>query len=971
MEFFQLEREAREGMARIGKYRLIRELGRGGMGVVYLAEDTRLERQIALKVLHPFLSMDGEFVRRFTSEARAIAALAHKGIVRIHAFEEVEGSHLIDMEYIEGGALDRHMREGHLSPTLGLGIAVRVFEALAACHAQGIIHRDVKPSNILLADDGRVLLTDFGLARSCAVAAASTATSSSFIGTPKYAAPESWGKEAATPAGDVYSAALVLLELLAGRTPYDGDSPLEIMRKVVSGPRTAARHFLPDASNALVELLDIMLHPEPSARPTDAGAALTRLRDVPEVAALPEDRLETIRVTPVKMRAGNASTFKRSMGFVAALVMVVGGPLAWLGRGESLSPGAEPVPPASDASTVSTTSTPVPTISPSPEVNNVFQAGEHIVFTATVGGRRSLWSYHLNTAETEPIWPELAMEPEDDLYGFQPVDRGIVAVVRSPINGHTLFSTDGTPEGTQTLAHVSSWHNRIVLFGARAGSAYMCRVGGDNTHGIWKTDGSLEGTRHIWGGVQESIFTCITTTQSGALFATSNLSGDVHYFRQDTEEPIIIADGNYANAMTVLGEQVIVERDDGNGAGRELWAGGADGGPLHLLKDFIPGPEGGAVDVNLAPFRDQIVISVTTPELGRELWITDGTAEGTRLLCDINPGSPDSRPNRFVQSGALLYFCARDQKSGDELWATDGTTEGTRLVRDIAPGWRPANPHSIRAFKGGVIFTANDGVHGEELWLSDGTESGTRLILDCMPGPTGRGDFGTVVVEDRAVFSATHPTFGRVLWQTDGTAEMTQPLFEQLAPREDPSEQKAFWGVIGSELLMTVKTPEFGNELWVTNLTTGESNLHRDIRPGPEGSNPRGFVEYNGTFYFVADDGTHGDELWSASGNEEYTKIQFDAWEGKGSGNPRELTVWTSERFAFVIFNGTANEICYFENYQMKRIGKPELIKSNWDPFDLKPGAGGWLYFSNRTASGGTTIWRTDGVKVEQLPGPG
>lgn len=188
-------------LTRVGKYRILRELGRGGMGVVYLAEDTRLQREVALKLLHPALTLDRGFVDRFATEARAIAALTHPGIVRVHAFEEVDGCHLIDMEYVDGRSLDQVIARGPVSGKDTLNIIARVLEALAACHARGMVHRDIKPSNILIGYDGRILLSDFGLAMSFALASTSGATSSCFIGTPKYAPPESWDRVLPSPAG--------------------------------------------------------------------------------------------------------------------------------------------------------------------------------------------------------------------------------------------------------------------------------------------------------------------------------------------------------------------------------------------------------------------------------------------------------------------------------------------------------------------------------------------------------------------------------------------------------------------------------------------------------------------------------------------------------------------------------------------------------------------------------------------------
>jgi ELWxxDGT repeat protein len=613
-------------------------------------------------------------------------------------------------------------------------------------------------------------------------------------------------------------------------------------------------------------------------------------------------------------------------------------------------------------------------------VNNVFAVGERVAFTAIVGDWRSLWVHDRATVTTEPLWPELALEPEDDIHGVYPVNGGVIAVIRSDVNGYTLFRTDGTREGTFTLAHAASrFANRILSLGSFAGKAYFNRIGGDGTYGLWETDGSLAGTHHVWGGQAEQHVTDLGITSRGGIFFTNHNNKTVHYLAPGDTVPISLGarpnSAGYADRMIVLGDQVLVEASNGetNSTGRELWIADREAGSLRQIRDFLPGEDSGLFEVEFGRFREEVVLSATTPEHGREPWLTDGTPEGTRLLSDVNPGSEGSAPLRFVESAGLLYFSARDAIHGQELWVSDGTGAGTRLVADINPGKRDGAPHSLRPFRDGVLFTSQHPDYGEEIWFSDGTKEGTRIVLDCMPGPEGRGDFGALIVGDRAIFSATHPQFGRVLWESDGSATGTRPLFERLDGKRAVVTEPAGWKVVGDKAFLTVTTPEHGAELWATDLNSGESKIVCDIHRGPEGSNPQNFIELDSRLYFTADDGVHGVELWSSDGKAENTKMVHDAWNGKGSGNPRYIVQWDEKRFAFVAFNGVENGIYSFHvppgfpTY----CGKPSNLRSAWDPSNLSPNIDGWLYFSNQTNSGETTAWRTDGTHVERVPGLG
>jgi serine/threonine protein kinase len=239
----------------VGPYRVVGQLGQGGMATVFKAYHAALDRYVAIKVLHPAFLEDSSFQARFQREARLVARLEHPNIVPIYDYAEHEGRPYLVMKFIEGRTLKAALAAGPIGRDEVLRVVKAVGAALSYAHGQGILHRDVKPSNVLLADDGQIYLADFGLAR-IAQSGEASLTNDMIVGTPQYISPEqAMGKKDLDEGTDIYSLGVMLYELTVGKVPFSADTPFSIIHDHIYTPLPLPRQVNPAVSEAVERVL--------------------------------------------------------------------------------------------------------------------------------------------------------------------------------------------------------------------------------------------------------------------------------------------------------------------------------------------------------------------------------------------------------------------------------------------------------------------------------------------------------------------------------------------------------------------------------------------------------------------------------------------------------------------------------------------------------------------------------------------
>ncbi len=366
--------------------------------------------------------------------------------------------------------------------------------------------------------------------------------------------------------------------------------------------------------------------------------------------------------------------------------------------------------------------------------------------------------------------------------------------------------------------------------------------------------------------------------------------------------------------------------------------------------------------LEIAQVNSLVYFSANDGDSGFELWQTDGTSSGTRLVRDIHPGYKDSRPHDFLNVAGTLYFQADDGETGFELWKSNGTSSGTVLVRDIRPGIEGRYARGLVDVGGSVFFSANDGVNGYELWKSDGSSSGTQLVRNIHRGEGGSSyPFELTNVGGALYFAANDGTRGTELWRSNGTSTGTV-LVKDIATGAAASNPGSLTERNG-QLYFFAQEERFGRELWTSDGTSSGTQLVKDIAADEADGVWFELVNAAGTLYFAGLDGAHGQELWKSNGTSSGTELVSDILPGSDSSQIASLTVVGSNVF-FAANDGTHGfELWKSDGSSSGTLMVREIFPSA--PYVEVPreltAVGNLLYFQGNDGTFGGELWRSDG----------
>ena len=411
-------------------------------------------------------------------------------------------------------------------------------------------------------------------------------------------------------------------------------------------------------------------------------------------------------------------------------------------------------------------------------------------------------------------------------------------------------------------------------------------------------------------------------------------------------------------SIAAIGERVFFAGNDAH-HGFELWTSDGSEEGTRLVKDIIPGPRG-AVASDLTAVGDVLYFVVDDGEHGRELWTSDGTEAGTHMVRDIAPGRPESAPRRLTPLGDRLFFVADDGTHGAEIWTTDGSEAGTFMVADVRPGPGGARIADVVAVGDLVYFVANDGVHGSEPWSTDGTTEGTVLVADVHPGRNGSLPDDLVAFAGGVFFSADDGATGRELWRADGAGAMRVADVRPGAPGSDPASLVA----AGDRLYFVAHTADAeGPIVWVTDGTGPGTHLLTDriVSYDPWF---RLTAAIGDTLYFVVGTQEHGAALWRTQGTDESTQLVADLRSRACSDEFRAMAVRGNDLFLIARSPESDDELWISDGTGAGTRMVKDIFPGTTGS---RPGslavAGDVLFFAAIDGLHGRELWKSDGTE--------
>jgi ELWxxDGT repeat protein len=599
-----------------------------------------------------------------------------------------------------------------------------------------------------------------------------------------------------------------------------------------------------------------------------------------------------------------------------------------------------------------------------------------------------LWKTNGTSAGTLLVRDIFPAGPGSQAHALTNVNGTLFFAAHDDLHGEELWKTNGTSAGTVQVRDIQPGSSPSF-------PSYLTNVNGtlyftasDATHGqeLWKSNGSSAGTVlafELAAGLPSRAPGGLTNVNGTLFFGAFTDDGKgVNLWKSNgtsagtvlVKTVVDVSDRRSFSALNLNGK-LLFRTDDASGVSALHVSNGSSAGTGPITK---PGDRGSLSSVfdKFAPVQvgsiDYFIADDGTH--GVELWKTDGTAAGTVLVREIEPGPSRQRFLNLTNVNGTLYFGTQDSLNGSGLWKSNGTSAGTVLVAAVGGISGEYLPSSLTNVNGTLFFTRRDGTNGSELWKTNGTSAGTVLVRDIRPGSSSSNLRGLTNVSGTLFFAADDGTGGTELWRSNGTSAGTLRV-RDLRPGSNGSSPSDFTNVNGA-LFFTANDGTHGRELWKSNGSSAGTVLVRDINPGSNAySGPTQLTNVGGTLYFAADDGTHGEELWKSNGTSAGTVQVAEIRPGTQSTYIQSLTP-VGNTLYFTALSGSGTELWKTNGTSAGTT----LVR------DINPGSGnsspqnltnanGTLLFTADDGSHGRELWRSGGTAastvmlVEALPG--
>lgn len=638
-------------------------------------------------------------------------------------------------------------------------------------------------------------------------------------------------------------------------------------------------------------------------------------------------------------------------------------------------------------------------------------------------GNAELWKREWRSNPVEKVYGQENGVPLHGIYEAVNAEGRLFFTSSDDEGGHELWTSNGSTVGTRRVKDISPGapgSNPRDL--TAVGETVYFLIDAANQTQVWASDGTAKGTRKIFpaGKKKAGKPRLLTSYGDGICFVTDDASGTSLWKSNGGAKGTAMLkriagkqDGYGASQLMPLGKSLLFAGNDGK-QGTELWVSDGTSRGTKLLKNLSGGTEDGYEpwdEVPMAALGDRVFFRANDGLRGEELWMTDGTAAGTRLVRDMVPGLVGSEPRQMTEAGGSVYFVIQDPEARDVLWKTDGTPVGTLKVLDPRTDHLAAYIGGLTSFNGRLFFTAEEadkenlwssdgtaagtytihpsgvpleflsfltvfggdlyfsafwGETGEELWRSDGTAAGSAMVKELRPGELGSSPSFLTPVGSSVFFRAFTDFSGIQLWKSDGSADGTVQV-----------NAPGVWET-GSEIYPLIPVEEMlyffaddgvhGNELWRSDGSPAGTAMVKDI--DPEGGqidhygSEANFAAMGEILYFMADDGVHGEELWRSDGTESGSFMVADLLPGAGHSRPADL-IMVGERIYFSADDG---------NHGREWWTSDGTVEGTVMVVDLSPGSGGSdprapflngkkLYFRANTPETGSELWVMDGVE--------